>query len=551
MIKISGGTIYDPINGIDGEIGEVWINDGRIVAAPAIPPENLQTIDARGLVVMPGGVDIHSHISGSKANAGRKLCPEDGKRLVRPKTSITRSGTGLPVPSTHLTGYLYAEMGYTTVMEAAAAPLMARHTHEELEDTPVIDRAVFVTMGNNHFIMQCIKDGQPEKARDYVAWLLEACKGYAIKIVNPGGVENWKYGKNVNSLDDAVIGFGVTPREIIKTLAWVSEDLDLPHPIHLHGVNLGLPGNAAVTAETMTMLEGREAHFCHVQFMGYAGEPGGLPRSGAQLISRTVNHNSNITVDVGQIAFGPATTMTSDGPVQFSLSRKVNAKWINDDLESESGGGVVPLAYKRNNPVHGTMWINGMETFLLVDDPWRITLTTDHPNGGPFLNYPLVIRQLMDRDFRMQQFESLHKLARKKSILPELQREYSLYEIAIITRAGPARRLGLSQKGHLGPGADGDVTIYRPRDNKEKMFAQPEWVFKGGEAVVERGEIVHASQGRTMYVSPEYDDAICKHIRRHFKERYTVAYENFAIEPEHIGPNLKIACGKAQAGSNA
>ena len=42
-------------------------------------------------------------------------------------------------------------MGYTTVMEAATAPLVARHTHEELEDVPIIDKGAFITMGNNHF----------------------------------------------------------------------------------------------------------------------------------------------------------------------------------------------------------------------------------------------------------------------------------------------------------------------------------------------------------------------------------------------------------------
>ena len=50
-------------------------------------------------------------------------------------------------------------------------------------------------------------------------------------------------------------------------------------------------------------------------------------------------------------------------------------------------------------------------------------------------------------------------------------REYTLNEIAIITRAGPARLLGLAAKGHLGVGADGDVTIYEEQADKERMFA--------------------------------------------------------------------------------
>ena len=76
------------------------------------------------------------------------------------------------------------------MMEAAVPPLMARHAHEEMNDTPLLDKGAYVVMGNNRFLMGCLRDGEREKARDYVAWLLGATKGYAVKIVNAGGVEN-------------------------------------------------------------------------------------------------------------------------------------------------------------------------------------------------------------------------------------------------------------------------------------------------------------------------------------------------------------------------
>ena len=181
MLGIINGEVYDPQNGINGQVGDIWVEGGKVVSSQGVERAGAEIIDAMGLVVMPGGVDIHSHIVGAKVNAGRKLCPEDHRDHVRSRTAVTRSGSGYTVPSTFLTGYLYAEMGYSTVMEAATVPLLARHTHEELEDTPMVDKGAFITMGNNHFIMKCIRDGQPEKARDYVAWLLEASKGYAIR----------------------------------------------------------------------------------------------------------------------------------------------------------------------------------------------------------------------------------------------------------------------------------------------------------------------------------------------------------------------------------
>jgi formylmethanofuran dehydrogenase subunit A len=93
-------------------------------------------------------------------------------------------------------------------------------------------------------------------------------------------------------------------------------------------------------------------------------------------------------------------------------------------------------------------------------------LTTDHPNGACFWRYPEIIQLLTDAEFRKEQVKQLPTKAQQRIVLGDLDREYTLSEIAIITSAGPARSLGLSQKGHLGVGADADVAIYheKPED---------------------------------------------------------------------------------------
>ena len=53
------------------------------------------------------------------------------------------------MPSTFVTGYRYALLGYTTVVEAATPPLAARHVLSELRDTPMIDALFLLLMGNN------------------------------------------------------------------------------------------------------------------------------------------------------------------------------------------------------------------------------------------------------------------------------------------------------------------------------------------------------------------------------------------------------------------
>ncbi len=195
-IIIKNGIVYDPLNNIDGEKKEICIKDGVIVDKV---DGDAKVIDASGLIIMPGGVDIHSHIAGAKVNAGRLFRPDDKPPESNiKKTKLLRSGTGFAVPSTWAIGYLYAKMGYTTVVEPAMPLLEARHTHEEFLEIPIIDKAAFPLLGNNWFCLRYIKENDIDKLAAYIAWILKATKGYAVKMVNPGGVENWAWG-NKNS----------------------------------------------------------------------------------------------------------------------------------------------------------------------------------------------------------------------------------------------------------------------------------------------------------------------------------------------------------------
>ena len=168
-LRLVGGTIYDPANQVDGEARDLCIEDGRIVASL---PDGAPSLDVRGMVVMPGGVDIHSHLASSSCNHARRLLPEEHAADPAPRPALTpeelaRSGTGGTVPSTFTTGYRYAGLGYTTVFDAAVAPVAARHSHAELDDTPCVDGGIFVLMGNDEYLLRQIAAGERERARDY------------------------------------------------------------------------------------------------------------------------------------------------------------------------------------------------------------------------------------------------------------------------------------------------------------------------------------------------------------------------------------------------
>jgi formylmethanofuran dehydrogenase subunit A len=492
---------------------------------------------------MPGGVEIHSHVAGPKVNAGRIMCPEDHSDHFRERTETTRSGCGYTVPTTFLTGYEYSRLGYTTLFEAAVPPLMARHAHEELRDIPLVDTGCYTVMGNNYLVMKVLSEADEaarrERMRDVVAWLLHASRGYAVKIVNPGGVESWKWNQGTVDLDTAVPPFGVTPRQIVTGLAQAAHDLGLPHPIHLHPNHLGEPGNAVTTVETMRALSGHRAHFTHLQFMSYDVTSRGGFASGAPYVAEYFNAHPEFTCDVGQMVFGPATTMTADSPMEFRLHHLQNHKWANVDVEMETGSGVVPMRYRPKQLANAVQWCTGLELMLLIEDPWRIHLTTDHPNAGPFVAYPLIIRLLTDLDFRRSWIAKLHPRARRFSCLDELTREYTLEEIAVVTRSGPARALGLTHKGHLGDGADADIAVFRMNDDRQQMFSSTAYTLKGGRLVVRDGKPLDSFSGRAIGVGLPNDPALPADLLEYFGSYSTVEASNYLVEDAYV-PDLEL-----------
>jgi formylmethanofuran dehydrogenase subunit A len=534
MLRIAGGAVYDPANAVNGAVRDICVRDGTIVAEL---PDDAPVLDARGMVVMPGGVDVHSHVAAGSVNLARRLVPEEHATDPAPAPRLAggqrpaRSGTGGTVPSTFTTGYRYAGLGYTTVFDAAVAPLMARLSHAELDDTPIVDAGFFVLLGNDEYLLRQIASGERERAREYVAWLIGATGAYAPKVVNPGGIELWKRGwRDPVTLETPVGSTAVTPRAILETIVDAAADLGLPHPAHIHCNNLGLPGNAATTLESMRAVSGRRAHFAHVQFHSYATTDGGGWRSGARAVADYVNAHPEITVDVGQVMFGPAMTITADSAVEYLLYRSSGRKWLNVDVELETGCGIVPYSYREQAAMSALQWAVGLELFLLSEDPWRVVLSTDHPNGGSFLSYPELIRLLMDRSYRDERLAAVNQgLLAGSTLADGLAREYTLTDIAIVTRAGPARVLGLRNKGHLGVGADADVTVYTPDPDWSMMFSTPRYVVKAGTLVVEEGQLRRAPGGRRLHLRPDFDPGVAGDLERFFDEYATVSFANYPV----------------------
>jgi formylmethanofuran dehydrogenase subunit A len=541
---LKNGKIYDPAHQKNGVTEDIYIRDGRIVTKPATTEKIDQTFDLSGKVVMAGAIDMHSHIGGGKMNIARMMLPEyQQKQLQEIKNSsdpeqhiCTPHCSHHATPSATDTGFRYIEMGYTAAFEPAILPINARQAHLEMGDTPMIDKGGYAMLGNDDYFLRLLAAKADQKViNDYVAWTLHATQAIGIKVVNPGGISAFKFNQRRLNLDENNVHYQVSPRAILQSLSRAVHELGIAKPLHVHCNNLGAAGNFATTLNTMTASSGLPMHLTHIQFHSYGTEGDKKFSSAAAQIAEALNKNKHITADVGQILFGQTVTASGDSMMQHLNANHANPKKsVIMDIECDAGCGVVPFKYRDQNYVNALQWAIGLELFLSVEDPWRIFLTTDHPNGAPFTSYPHLIRLLMDKSFRNDAFAKLNLDAQAMSNLNSLDREYSLYEIAIMTRAGAARLIGLNDRGHMGIGAAADITVYTDQSDREAMFTKPDYVFKNGQLVVKNGQVVKVVWGVTHTAKPAFDNAIEKDLKQYFDRYQTIQLNNFKISNDEI-----------------
>jgi formylmethanofuran dehydrogenase subunit A len=173
-------------------------------------------------------------------------------------------------------------------------------------------------------------------------------------------------------------------------------------------------------------------------------------------------------------------------------------------------------------------------------------MTTDHPNGGPFTSYPRIIAWLMSQKARHATLAKINPRAKNKSLLPSIDQELGFYEIAVMTRAGQAKALGLKGKGHLGIGADADIAIYNINPETDdpakkyktvrKAFARANYTIKSGEIVAKEGKILRHVNGATIWLDVQTSEplAITDEMKRRFKKYWTVEFENYPVTENYL-----------------
>ena len=130
---LKSGNVYDPQNKIFNVKKDIYIEDGQIIDKKSITSKIDKVIDCNNKIVMPGAIDMHTHIGGGKVNIARLMLEE-----FHTEQNPNFDSTAIIAPSTIKTGLKYIEMGYTSCFEPALLPANARQAHAEMSDIPFI-----------------------------------------------------------------------------------------------------------------------------------------------------------------------------------------------------------------------------------------------------------------------------------------------------------------------------------------------------------------------------------------------------------------------------
>ena len=475
ITKLAGGTRLRSAQRHRRQAMDLWIEDGRIVRAAR------RRQGRRGDRRRRQGGDAGRHRPAQpyRRRQGQHRADDAarGASRARPAAATAAAAAAAAMPARRPSPPATPMPAWATPWPSSrrcCRPTRARRTRR-WPTCRCSTKAPTSLLGNDDLFLGLVKDGAGP-GRDPRLRRLDAARdpGAGGQDRQPGGISAFKFNGRKLDLDEAGPFYGITPRTILTTLADALTELGVPHPIHVHGCNLGVPGGDATTLATIAGMEGRPIHLTHLQFHSY-GKDGQ-----AEVLQRGRRHRR-----AGQRE-----------PQRLGRRRPGDVRPDRDRVRRHDEPGAqraLRLAQEVGGHGHRVRGrLRRAAVPLPRPEPGQRAAMVRRARAVPADRRPVA----RVPDHRPPQRRAVHHLPAsdpaadgqelprttcwpRSTRVPAPPRRWTGSRASTAcTRSrsspGPARRGSWASRtahGHLGPGAMADVTVYEDHADRERMFA--------------------------------------------------------------------------------
>jgi N-acyl-D-aspartate/D-glutamate deacylase len=438
-VVIAGGRVIDPASGLDA-IRNVGIRNGRIAAIESRPLNGRTVLDARGLVVAPGFIDLHAH---GQDDENYRLYARDG----------VTTALELEVGTGDVDGFYRQREGKALVNYGASQghiPARMRYFHDPATGLlPTGPGAHAVATPRDVVALQTmIRDG-----------LRRGGLGVGFGLQYTPGASRWEVIQmfrvaaefdapvfvHVRSWGEQDPGSVQAFEEVIGAAAIAGNPL---HIVHLNSMSLG------ATPQTLSLVLGAQARGLDVTTEAYPYSAG-MTEIGSALLDQFENQPDSVYHKLQWVATGERLTKAT-----FEKYRKING----------------PVILHLNTPEMEAMAVSSPLTAIASDG--GVHGGKGHPRTAG--TYARVLGHYVRETHDLSLMEAI----RKMSLMPAQRLE----------KIAPA----FLNKGRIQVGADADIAVFDPTTVTDRStYREParpsdgfRFVLVNGTPVVKDGAVV-------------------------------------------------------------